>query len=159
MPFDHTHFHSYILLPASEPVMLIYSLNTTSNFLVRIISVHLIIVLMLSRWQVHWSWSQPNLQTVRIKVPIRNLRKLMGLQYLPAVVTVKKHHPRISMLFFCSWNHVFLSSSGKLKLWSSDGQFSGDYSGEGSSDVNDLKVPIWMCGYTCIVFSVWTILI
>lgn len=83
----------------------------------------------------------------------------MGLQYLPAVVTVKKHHPGIYMFFFCFWNQVFLSSSGKLTLCSSDGQFSGDYSGEGSSDVNDLKVPIWMCGCTCIMFSVWTILI
>jgi hypothetical protein len=44
-------------------------------------------------------------------------------------------------------------SSGKLKLCFSDGHFSGDYSGEGSSDVNDLKVLIWLCACTYVMCS------
>jgi hypothetical protein len=45
-------------------------------------------------------------------------------------------------------------SSRKLKLCSSDGHFSGDYSGEGSSDVNDLKVPMWVCDCRCVLFII-----
>jgi hypothetical protein len=43
-------------------------------------------------------WSQPSLQTTRTKASVRNLGKLMKLQHLLAVATVKEQcHPGTDM--------------------------------------------------------------